>query len=38
MSLLPEETRHGLPVQMVTVTRVRGPQRPSVHAPSIAPR
>ena len=25
-------------VQMVTVTRVRGPQRPSVHVPSISPR
>ena len=25
-------------VQMVTVTHVRGPQRPSVHAPSISPR
>ena len=25
-------------VQMVTVTDVRGPQRPSVHAASISPR
>ena len=25
-------------VQMVTLTRVRGPQRPSVHAASISPR
>ena len=25
-------------VQMVTVTHVRGPQRPSVHAASISPR
>ena len=25
-------------VQMVTVTHVRGPERPSVHVPSISPR
>ena len=40
--MLAEEIRANLEsfnaLQMVTVTHVRGPQRPSVHAASISPR